>query len=197
MRTDFEVIIVGSGIAGASLAYFLSERGMTDVLLLEREEHPGYHSTGRSAATVVEWDSVPEVRELKIQGAEWLRQPPDGFSEHRLLDPAGILVTAQEPFWSTLRAMGPLIEERGTAVRLMSRAEVVERFPVLSPDHLDGGLFLCEDGHLDVHELLWSYLRHAGRRGVQRRCGVEVRGVRVERGRVRGLETTAGMLTAR
>src|SRR5262245_14949874 len=103
MRTDFEVIIVGGGIAGASLAYFLSERGMNDVLLLEREEHPGYHATGRSAATVVEWDSVPELRELKIQGAAFLRQPPEGFTEQRLLDPAGILVTAQEPLWTALR----------------------------------------------------------------------------------------------
>jgi D-arginine dehydrogenase len=47
-----EVVIVGAGIAGASLAYFLAERGMTDVLLLEREEQPGYHATGRSAAVI-------------------------------------------------------------------------------------------------------------------------------------------------
>ena len=48
-RRRFDVVIVGGGIAGASLAYFLTERGVTDVLLLEREEQPGYHATGRSA----------------------------------------------------------------------------------------------------------------------------------------------------
>src|SRR5262249_42966796 len=46
-RKSYEVVIVGGGIAGVALTYFLAERGLTDVLLLEREPQPGYHATGR------------------------------------------------------------------------------------------------------------------------------------------------------
>lgn len=191
-RRRYEVIIAGGGIAGASLAHFLAERGLTDILLLEREEQPGYHATGRSAATVVEWDLIAALQELKTLGAAFLRTPPAGFSEHQLLDQAGILVTFQEPVWSAVQQVLPTLESRGATVRVLSQAEALDIVPVLAPEHFDGAVFLPEDGFVDVHELLWSYLRHAGRRGAERRCGVEVQGIRVDKGRVRGVATSAG-----
>jgi D-arginine dehydrogenase len=196
-RTQYEVVIVGGGIAGAALAYFLSERGMGDVLLLEREAQPGTHATGRSAATLVEWDPVPALQELKALAAPFLRTPPPGFCAHSLLDPAGILVAFQDPAWQAVQAAVPLMERHGTAVQLLSPAKVLERVPVVSPAYFDGGVWLPTGGHIDVHELLWSYLRHAGARGVERRCGVAVRGVRAERGRVRAVVTEGGEIAAR
>jgi D-arginine dehydrogenase len=188
----FDVVIIGGGIAGASLAYFLSQRGMTDVLLVEQEAQPGFHATGRSAASVVEWDPVPALQELKVQGAAFLRHPPADFSEHSLILRAGILVAFQEPLWSAARAAASLLADRGTVVRLLSRAECVDTVPVLSPDYVDGGVLLPEDGRVDVHQLLWSYLRHALHRGVQCRWGVTVTGIRVDGGRCRAVATSAG-----
>ena len=78
-KSEYEVIIVGCGIAGASLAYFLSKRGLTDVLILEREEQPGYHSTGRSAAVLIELGMIPSVLQLTLLAADFLRDPPEGF----------------------------------------------------------------------------------------------------------------------
>ena len=82
----FEVIIVGGGIAGASLAHFLAERGLTDIVILERESQPGYHATGRSAGVLAEIDLVPSMLDLKILAAPFLREPPPGFSGQPLLD---------------------------------------------------------------------------------------------------------------
>jgi D-arginine dehydrogenase len=195
-RRHFQAIIVGGGIAGASLAYFLAERGMTDVVLFEREAQPGYHATGRSAATLVEFDPIPSLRELKVRSAEFLRNPPPGFTEHRLLDRVGILIVFQEPVWGTVRMMLPLLEAQGIAVEPLSPRQVADRIPVLEQQYFDGAVFLPDDGHIDVHELLWSYLRHASRRGVRRRCGVEVTGVRVESGRCRGVLTNVGEFDA-
>jgi D-arginine dehydrogenase len=81
-KSDFDLIIIGCGIAGASLAYFLTEQGMKDILILEKEEQPGYHATGRSAAVLVEFDMIPSVLELKLIGAQCLRTPPTDFSEN-------------------------------------------------------------------------------------------------------------------
>jgi D-arginine dehydrogenase len=196
-RRAYEVVIVGGGIAGASLAYFLAARGLRDVLLLEREPQPGYHSTGRSAAVAVEWDPIPALQALKAQGAAFLRQPPPGFAEQPLLRPTGILVVCQEPLWSAARAVVPGLAAGGTRAELLSRDEVLARMPVLAAEYVDGGVLLPEDGHIEVHELLWSYLRGAARAGAERQCGVTVHGVRRSGGRVCGVATSAGEVEAR
>src|SRR5207244_6272475 len=60
-----------------------------------------------------------------------------------------------------------------------------------------GAVRVPEDGHIDVHPLLWGYLHHAGRHGVEARCGLEVRGVRVENGRATAVVTPDGEIAAR
>ena len=197
MAERFDVVIVGGGIAGASLAYFLAERGLTDVVVLEREPQPGYHATGRSAAVLAELDPISTLQQLKARAADFLRHPPDGFADTPILTPSGIMGLFREPIWSALREALPLVAQGGTRVELLSPADVLERVPVLSPDRFDGAAFLPEDGAIDVHALLWGYLGHARRRGVELRCGVEVRGVRVEGGRVSGVVTAEGTIGAR
>jgi D-arginine dehydrogenase len=193
----FEVVVVGGGIAGAALAYFLAERGVTDVLLLERESQPGYHATGRSAAVLCELDPNSTVQQLKVLGARFLRHPPAGFCESPLLVPSGIMILFRDPLWTTLREATPLLEQAGTCLELLAPADAIARVPVLVADRFDGAVLLPEDGHIDVHELLWCYLRHARRQGVQQRFAVEVHGVRVDRGRVIGVVTNEGEIGAR
>jgi D-arginine dehydrogenase len=196
-RRRFEVIIVGGGIAGASLAYFLAERGVTDILLLEREEQPGYHATGRSAATLSELDPVATWRELKVLGARFLRHPPPGFAETPLVVPSGVMLLFDEPAWSTLGRTAPVIEKAGIGLVLLSPGEALARVPALLPGRFAGAALIPDDGHIDVHALLWGYLGHARRRGAEQRFGVDVRGVRVEGGRATGVLTGDGELAAR
>ncbi len=164
-QSNFDCIIIGCGIAGASLAYFLSERGMTDILILEREEQPGYHATGRAAGVLAELDPIPSVNRLKILSAPFLRNPPNGFSENPILRQSGILILSKGELWEALRQMVPVLREEGVVVEMLSQEEVIAKIPVVLPENFDGALLLTQDGHLDVHELLWSYLRHARRRG--------------------------------
>ena len=96
----FEVIIIGGGIAGASLAYFLSERGVTNIALLERESQHGYHSTGRSAATLVESDPIAPVQQLKAMGGNVLCAIRRRLFENALLNPCPVMLLyrrAQSP----------------------------------------------------------------------------------------------------
>src|ERR1700688_2504379 len=78
--TDF--LILGAGMAGASAAYYLAEHGR--VTLLEKEDAPGYHSTGRSAALFTENYGSPPIRALSVGTRPFLEAPPAGFTEHPL-----------------------------------------------------------------------------------------------------------------
>ena len=196
VKRRYETIIIGCGIAGASVAYFLAERGMTDILILEREDQPGYHATGRSAAVLVELDLVPSVLELKTLGARFLRRPPDGFSENPLLKESGILILFQESMWEIIEQTISRMEEFGASVQLLKPSEVVSMMPVVSTKNFDAAVHLPKDGQIDVHELLWSCLRHAKNHGADLRCGIEVKGIEVSKGRCCGVITNAGEFQA-
>ena len=90
IQADF--LIIGAGIAGASVAHWLASHGHT--IVLERESQPGYHSTGRSAALFMESYGTAQVRALTLASRAFLESPPPGFSDHPLLTPRGALMVA-------------------------------------------------------------------------------------------------------
>ena len=92
----FDYVVIGAGIAGASIAYQLSVGGRDRVLVLEREPQPGYHSTGRSAAMFIETYGTPTIRALTRASRAFYEHPPEGFTEHSLLTPRGVLYIARE-----------------------------------------------------------------------------------------------------
>lgn len=192
-----EVAIVGAGIAGASLAYFLAERGIREVMLLEREQAPAYHATGRSAAVLVEVDASWTTMRLIVRGASFLRQPPPGFAEAPILDPRGALLAFKGVEWWGVRALSVLWRRLGIRVELLSAKQAAARVPALETRSFSGAVWLPQDGRIDVHELHSSYLRHARQRGAELRTGVEVIGIIADQGRCVGVATTAGDVRAR
>jgi D-arginine dehydrogenase len=180
-------VIIGGGIAGASLSYFLTKKGMRDILILEKEEQPGYHSTGRAAGVLAEFDPIPSMIDLKILGGKFLRNPPQDFSEFPLLRKSGILLLAQGEIWDALVRMIPELKNKGVEIEVLSRDDARLIVPVISHQFIDGALLLPEDGHIDVHELLWSYLRHGRKAGAELHCGEEVQGIKIENGKVTGI----------
>ena len=185
----YDAVIIGAGIAGASVAYFLTRKGMKDILILEKEEQPGYHATGRAAGVLVEFDPIPSMVDLKIKGGEFLRNPPQGFSEFPLLRKSGIIIMGQGATWEVLKQMVPDLTARGVEIRLLAPAEVLAMVPAVSLEHIDGALLFSADGHIDVHELLWGYLRQTKKAGAELRCREEVRAIRSEHNRVSGVLT--------
>ncbi|HEY8948600.1 MAG TPA: FAD-dependent oxidoreductase, partial [Rhizomicrobium sp.] len=90
---SFDVLIIGAGIAGASTAADLARTHR--VAILEREAHPDYHSTGRSAALFSEIYGNSAVRALSRASRDFFYNPPAGFSEHPLVKPRGSLYIAR------------------------------------------------------------------------------------------------------
>ena len=87
IATDF--VVIGAGIAGASVAYELSRHA--NVVVLEREPQPGYHATGRSAALFSEIYGNALIRALSRAGRALHYDPPADYAEGPLQRPRGLL----------------------------------------------------------------------------------------------------------
>ncbi len=196
-RSTYEVVIVGGGIAGASLAYFLAEGGLGDVLILEREENLAVHSTGRSAATLSVIDEVPTLQDILVASAPFLRSPPPGFSEHPVLRVTGALSVFAEEAWESVQAGIPALLGQGLECEAVSSAACAELVPLVDPTTFAGGLLVPGDGRLDVHEILSSYLRHARAAGAELRLGAEVEAFLTEGGRSCGVVVSGEEIRAR
>ena len=155
MQVDF--LVVGAGIAGASVAYFLVPHGRT--VVLERESHPGYHSTGRSAALFSETYGTAQVRALSRAARPFLERPPPGFADAPILTPRGALMLGRPGEDAAIEA--GLVEMRRSApsARRLGRDEVLAAVPVLRPEATGAGILEPDARDIDVHTLHQGFLR--------------------------------------
>lgn len=169
-------LIIGAGIAGASLAWRLAPHGR--VVILEREPAPGMHSTGRSAALYLESYGPPQVRALTLAGRDFLFEPPPGFSEVPILSPRGALTVATASLRAELDHQFEVVRALSPLARRIEAAEARAMVPVLR-DSVIGGVLEPDAMDIDVDALLQAWLRGARRAGAVLECGAEV--VSIER----------------
>ncbi len=193
----YEVIVIGGGISGASFAYHLAERGVGEVLLLEKEEAPGYHATGRSAAVSYRFEIDWTMQHMRVESARFFNHPPQGFCDNPLLIPSGIMLLFAAEIWPAIPELARLFAPQGVRIELLSPEGAAELVGVLNPAAFAGAAYLPDDGHLDVHELLTGFLRGARKKGAQVRCNREVTSLLVENGRCAGVVTPEGEIRSR
>ncbi len=174
---DADFLIVGAGIAGASIAHWLAPHGRT--VLLEREEQPGYHSTGRSAALYLESYGTPQVRSLTLASRAFFDAPPPGFAEHPLLTPRGALTIARPDEEALLEAHWQVLLGFDIARERLDAAAACARVPVLRPERIAGAVLEPDAADMDVHAIHQGYLRGMRQHGGELVCGAEV--VAIER----------------
>jgi D-arginine dehydrogenase len=158
---DFDAVIVGAGIAGASCAHALASHAK--VLLLERESQPGMHSTGRSAAMFMESYGPPQVRALTRASRAFYEAA--GFADAPILQPRGALYAAWQGQEAALGALHASLEATGTVVSRIDADECLRRVPVLRAQGLLGGVLETDAMDIDVHALHQGFLRSARRAG--------------------------------
>ncbi|MFL5006474.1 MAG: NAD(P)/FAD-dependent oxidoreductase [Microvirga sp.] len=151
--SEFDIVIVGGGIAGASLGAEIAASRRT--LILEAEQHCGYHSTGRSAAFWLESYGGPQVALLTAASRAFLDLPPADFAERSFLRTRGALHLSRD---------GQADLPPGVESREVDRAELERMLPGVRPEWRHG---LLEPGcaDIDVAALHAAYLRHFRRLG--------------------------------
>ena len=171
----FDFVVIGAGIAGTSAAFELARLG--DVLLLERERVPGYHSTGRSAAVLTENYGVDVIRKLTVASRGFLETPPSGFTDHPLLTPRPVLFVARSDQMSRLEAMLAPARQLVPSIRRIDAKEAIELCPTLRPEYIAGGLLEPDAMDIDVSAVHQGFLQAFRARGGQLRTNSEIFGL--------------------
>ncbi|WLW60688.1 FAD-dependent oxidoreductase [Achromobacter aegrifaciens] len=168
----FDYAVIGAGIAGASVAYRLS--ATASVAVLEREAQPGYHSTGRSAAMFMETYGTDQIKALTRASRTFYENPPQGFSEHPLLSPRGVLYIATPEQQDLLRQVYDDFRSQSPNVTLIDAEAAVERVPCLRADQICGAIEEPDARDIDVHALHQGFLRGMARQGAVLHNNAEV-----------------------
>jgi D-arginine dehydrogenase len=152
-----DVVIIGGGIAGASLGYRLA--GRRRVVILEAEEQPGYHSTGRSAALYTTTYGNLIIRSLTIESGDFLLTPPAGFSETPILSPRPVLWIGRADQAASLARALAEAQASDDRARACSVDEALALCRVLDPGYVGGAILELGGYDIDVNALHQGYLR--------------------------------------
>lgn len=162
--SSIDVLIVGAGIAGAGLAASLAP--WRQVVLVEAEDMPGYHATGRSAAFWHESYGGPGVQPLSSASFAVLMHPPADFAPRGVLSPRGALNIARRGEAAALDAFTAEFAARGVAIERMGREDIAARVPGIRAEWSEAAFEgACSD--IDVGALHAAYLGAARRAGAR------------------------------
>ncbi|MBL4727724.1 MAG: FAD-binding oxidoreductase, partial [Rhizobiaceae bacterium] len=150
----FDIIVIGAGIAGASVAAELADGAR--ILLLEKEDQPGYHTTGRSAALYTKAYGPPVIRALTRASWQFFNNPQSQYIDHPLLQPRGVMFVARSDQMKTLQAMQ---EELGDTVKPLNAEEAQKLLPLLRPGYIAGAMINNEAADIDVAALHQHFLK--------------------------------------
>lgn len=167
-----DVAIVGGGIVGAAIAFFLAPARR--VLLLEAEPQPGAHATGRSAALFTEAYGPPMVRALTRASRAFFEAPPAGFAATPLLHARGTLFVGDASQREAVAALRRRLADDGIAAQWLEGDAARALVPVLRPDVVDCGLLDPDAFDIDVDALLQGFLRGARAQGARVRTGARL-----------------------
>ena len=193
MSEQFDIAVIGAGIAGASVAANLAKAGQR-VVLLEMETQPGYHTTGRSAAVYSPIYGPQPIRALTRASLAFYENPPEEFAGRPLLSPFAAAFVARDDQLAHLAKMEKELADAKTVVRIDSQ-EVSERLPLLRKGYAAAALWDSGTSEIDVAALHQGYLRQFKTAGGILTTGAEV----MEMERVAGqwsLQTRQGTLKA-
>jgi len=196
LKRTADVVVIGAGIQGCSIAYHLAKSGIKDIVVLERSTICS-GSTGRCGAGIrAQWGTEMNCR-FGLAAIEKFEQLHEELGMDCGLHQGGYLVVAfEESEYEHLKESIRLQNSLGIHTRAVSYDEAREICPGLSAEDAAGFTFHGRDGHADPFLTTFAYMEAARRLGVDYQRFTEVRGIRYEAGKVTGVETSRGQIDA-
>lgn len=192
-----DVVIIGGGCMGASVAYHLARLGITNVVLVERDAQLGMGSTGRNAGGVRHQFSTPSNIALSIESIRLFERFEEEVGQPIDLHQDGYLfLLSSEQSVDAFRANVALQRRLGVDVQWLTPAEAAALAPGLAVDEVLAATFCAKDGIADPNGVTMGFAKRAQMSGVRIERETEGTGIAIASGRVTGVTTTRGSIDA-
>ncbi|HYW70775.1 MAG TPA: FAD-binding oxidoreductase [Pyrinomonadaceae bacterium] len=192
-----DVVIIGSGIVGSSVAYHLAQQGCTNVLVLEREAHQGKGSTGKSMGGVRAQFTTPVNILMSKYSIDFFSKfdevvgYPADYRAHGYL-----FCATNEKHVAYLKTNMEQQKALGvTNVEWIDATEIASFVPQLRTDDILGGTFCPTDGFVDPHSVMMGFMLNAREKGARLWLDTTVTGIQVDNGRIKSVETSRGSIS--
>ena len=194
-----EVVIIGGGIVGSSIAYHLTAAGCKDVLVIERESVQGKGSTGKSMGGVRAQFSTPASIQMSLYSIPFYATFEERMGYPSGYRPQGYLFCATNAQHMTyLRTNQEKQVELGLKdVWLITAEEISSMFPQLRSDDVVGGSFCSSDGFVDPYSAMIGFMTWAAEHGAKLWKNTQVTGIQGDGQGVMAVETSRGNVATR
>ena len=172
-QTIFDYVVIGAGISGASVAYELSLKKQS-VLIIEMEEFPGFHATGRSAAFFAETYGNHTVRCLTKASRDFFENAPKNFCENELFKARGALFIARDDQLEKLNQFYMEVSKLSDKVVQEDAAFALRKVGKLIPETIAGCVWDPDSQEIDVAALHQGYLKLAKQNGAELKLNAAV-----------------------
>ena len=196
MPQTADVIVIGGGVMGTSIAFHLARRKAGKVLLLEKS-CLGAGSSGKSGANIRQHYAHPLLVSMAQSGLRMFEQFTDIVGGPRVFTRSGLVVVGAAGQQESLAANIAMQQGLGVKTSLVSPEELRSIDPQAALEDDEVAAFESEAGYCEALQVVSSFTSAAGRRGAEIREGVAVAGIDLDGGRVAGVSTSRGFLSSR
>ena len=198
LPTTADIVIIGGGVMGASAAYHLAQRGVKNIVLLEKENFFGTGATGRCAGGVRYQFSTEINVKLSIESLPMIERFKEEIGQDVSYRQCGyLLVATNEKEVAMFKHNVEMQNKLGVPTQFLSGHEVRARLPLMKFDDALVGTFNQKDGTVDPNSVVMGYVTAAQKMGVKAISGAEVMGITVSGGNVEEVQTSLGGIKTR
>jgi sarcosine oxidase subunit beta len=194
-----DVVIIGGGIVGSSIAWHLTNAGCKSVLVIERESSQGKGSTGKSMGGVRAQFSTPVNIQMSLYSIPFYARFEEVVGHPADYRPQGYLFLAtKDSHLAYLRENFERQKKLGlTTARLLPADEIRTMLPQLRSDDILGGSFCSTDGFVDPYSVMNGFMASAAEHGATLWKKAEVTGITTDQRGISGVETSRGPVATR
>jgi sarcosine oxidase subunit beta len=199
MPPSADVVIIGAGIVGSSIAFHLTAAGVKNVLVIERETRQGLGSTGKSMGGVRAQFATDVNIQMSLYSIPFLNRfeeatgYPSGYKPHGYL-----FMATNQGHIDYLRTNFDRQQALGLkSIQWLQPDDIRKVLPQLHSDDIIGGTLCPTDGFVDPNSVMTGFMARASEQGATLLRGTEVIGIDVENGAVTGVKTTNGSISTR